>query len=97
LGAFAAFLVVEAVNPNPMRDFTNTNHSDPYYLLPPITCTEAGRQLPDDFPADLAEAIFGGIRKQCARHEEHAVKRRIASADFRETPKPSGVGVSSRS
>lgn len=28
---------------------------------------EAGRQLPDDFPADLAAAIFEGMRKQCAR------------------------------
>ncbi len=27
----------------------------------------AGRRLPDDFPADLATAIFGGMRKQCAR------------------------------
>lgn len=27
---------------------------------------KAGRRLPDDFPADLAEAIFGGMRRQCA-------------------------------
>jgi len=27
----------------------------------------AGRQLPDDFPADLAAAIFEGMRRQCAR------------------------------
>ncbi|MDO8340866.1 MAG: HipA domain-containing protein, partial [Candidatus Woesebacteria bacterium] len=27
---------------------------------------EASRRLPDDFPADLAEAIFAGMRKQCA-------------------------------
>lgn len=27
---------------------------------------KASRRLPDDFPADLAEAIFAGMRKQCA-------------------------------
>jgi len=28
---------------------------------------KAGRLLPDNFPADLAEGVFGGMRKQCAR------------------------------
>jgi len=27
----------------------------------------AGRLLPDDFPADLAEGVFGGMRRHCAR------------------------------
>jgi serine/threonine-protein kinase HipA len=28
---------------------------------------KASRRLPDDFPADLAEAIFAGMRRQCAK------------------------------
>lgn len=34
LGAFASFLVVEAVDPKPMGNFTKSNHSDPYGSLP---------------------------------------------------------------
>ena len=28
---------------------------------------EVGKLLPDDFPMDMAEAVFGGMRKQSAK------------------------------
>lgn len=34
LGDFAAFLVVEVVDPKPMGNFTRANHSDPIVLTP---------------------------------------------------------------